>query len=154
MTAYCSPSWTSWLIKTYFSSKLFFFMPESKLYTQPIALLLKKIYGLWRFRRFRSLLIHSFVTPKNMEKSSQNFGDQPLKIQIVQVLFERSDLIPDSFAWNVKHFFLCIAHFTSFSFFYSSVARITRLKKIFQRTFLRVYRILKNSFHMWQVLFS
>ena len=73
-------------------------MPESKLYTQPIALLLKKIYELWRFRRFRGLLIHSFVTPKNMEKSSKNFGDQPLKIQIVQVLFERSDLIPDSFA--------------------------------------------------------
>ena len=119
-------------------------MPESKLYTQPIALLLKKIYGLWRFRRFRGLLIHSFVTPKNMEKSSKNFGDQPLKIQIVQVLFERSDLIPDSFAWNVKHFFLWIAHFTSFSFVYSSVARITRLKKNFQRTFLRVYRILKN----------
>ena len=98
MTADCSPSWTSQLIRTYFSSKLFFFMPESKLYTQPIALLLKKIYGLGRFRRFRGLLIHSFVTPKNMEKSSQNFGDQPLKIQIVQVLFERSDLIPDSFA--------------------------------------------------------
>ena len=74
-------------------------MPESKLYAQPIALLLKKnIYGLWRFRRFRGLLIHSFVTPKNMEKSSKNFGDPPLKIQIVQVLFERSDLIPDSFA--------------------------------------------------------
>ena len=62
-------------------------MPESKLYTQPIALLLKKIYGLWKFRRFRGLLIHSFVTSKNMEKSSQNFGDQPLKIQIVQKFY-------------------------------------------------------------------
>ena len=127
MTADCLPKWTSWLIKTYFSSKLFLFMPESKLHTQHIPLLLKRRFR--RFRRFRFLLIHSFVTPKNMEKSSQNFGDQPLKIQIVQVLFERSDLIPDSFAWKVKHFFLWIAHFTSFSFVYSSVARITRLKK-------------------------
>ena len=39
------------------------------------------IYG---FRRFHGLLIHSLVTPKNMEISSQNFGDQSLKIQIVQ----------------------------------------------------------------------
>ena len=63
-------------------------MPESKLYTQPIALLLKKnIYGLWKFRRFRGLLIYSFVTPKNMEKFSQNFGDQPFKIQIVQKFY-------------------------------------------------------------------
>ena len=62
-------------------------MPESKLHTQHIPLLLKKIYGLWRFRRFRFLLSHSFVTPKNMEKSSQNFGAQPLKIQIVQKFY-------------------------------------------------------------------
>ena len=34
--------------------------------------------------RFRGLLIHSLVTPKNMEKSSLNFGDQPLKIKIEQ----------------------------------------------------------------------
>ena len=137
MTAYCSPSWTSWLIKTYFSSKLFFFMPESKLYTQPIALLLKKIYGLWRFRRFRrfrGLLIHSFVTPKNMEKSSQNFGDQPLKIQIVQKFYLSGHIWYPIHSLKMraqtKHFFLWIAHFTFFSFIYSSVAfRITRLKK-------------------------
>ena len=34
--------------------------------------------------RFRGLLIHSLVTPKNMGKSSLNFGDQPLKIKIEQ----------------------------------------------------------------------
>ena len=36
--------------------------------------------------RFRGLLIHSLVTPncKNMEKSSLNFGDQPLNIEIEQ----------------------------------------------------------------------
>ena len=43
--------------------------------------LYKKIYG---FRRFRGPQIHSLVTPENMEKSSFHFGDQPLKIQIVQ----------------------------------------------------------------------
>ena len=135
MTAYCSPSWTSWLIKTYFSSKSFFFMPESKLYTQPIALLLKKnIYGLWKFRRFRGLLIYSFVTPKNMEKFSQNFGDQPSRFKLCR-----------SFIWALRFdtrfirlkcelkrniFFLWIAHFTFFSSIYSSVAlRITRLRK-------------------------
>ena len=63
-----------------------FFVPESKLYTYLIALHIQKkkeiyIYG---FRRFDGLLIHSLVTPKNMEISSQNFGDQSLKIQIVQ----------------------------------------------------------------------
>ena len=72
-----------------------FFVPESKLYTYLIALHIqnktkqknknktkkKYIYG---FRRFHGLLIHSLVTPKNMEISSQNYGDQPLKIQIVQ----------------------------------------------------------------------
>ena len=70
-----------------------FFVPESKLYTYLIALHIQKknkkknkkkniyIYG---FRRFHGLLIHSLVTPKNMEISSQNFGDQSLKIQIVQ----------------------------------------------------------------------
>ena len=80
MIAECSPSWTSWTIKTYFSFKLFSFVPESKLYTYLIALLLKK--NLWW--RFRGLLIHSLVTPKNMGKSSLNFGDQPLKIKIEQ----------------------------------------------------------------------
>ena len=123
MTADCSPSWTSWTIKTYFSSlyprenfilisllfiykkkKIYIyiyiyiyiwvpevprsadpcFMPEIKLHTQHIPLFLKKVYGLWRFRRFRFLLIHSLVTPKNMEISSKHFGDQSLKIQIVQ----------------------------------------------------------------------
>ena len=67
---------------------LLFFVAESKLYTYLVALHIQKkkkrnfyIYG---FRRFRGLLIHSLVTPKNMEISSQNFGDQSLKIQIVQ----------------------------------------------------------------------
>ena len=84
MTADCSPSWTSWTIKTYFSFKLFSFVPESKLYTYLIALLLqKKVF----FRRFHGLLIHSLVTPKKMEISSQKFGDQPLKIQIVRKFY-------------------------------------------------------------------
>ena len=34
--------------------------------------------------RFRGLLIHSLVTPKNMEKSSLIFGDEPLEIGIEQ----------------------------------------------------------------------
>ena len=81
MTAHYSSSWTLWTIKIYFSFQLFFFLPESKLYTYLIALLVQKIYG---FRRFRGPQIHSLVTPENMEKSSLHFGDQPLKIQIVQ----------------------------------------------------------------------
>ena len=44
----------------------------------------KKYIYIYGFRRFHVLLIHSLVTPKNMEISSQNDGDQPLKIQIVQ----------------------------------------------------------------------
>ena len=82
MIAECSPSWTSWTIKTYFSFKLFSFVPESKLYTISLLFFYKK--NLWW--RFRGLLIHSLVTPdhKNMEKSSLNFGDQPLKIEIEQ----------------------------------------------------------------------
>ena len=43
----------------------------------------KKIY-IYGFRRFHGLLIHSLVSPKNMEISSQRFGDQSLKILIVQ----------------------------------------------------------------------
>ena len=42
-----------------------------------------KIY-IYGFRRFHGLPIHSLVTPKNTEISSQNYGDQSLKIQIVQ----------------------------------------------------------------------
>ena len=41
----------------------------------------------YELRRFRGLLIHSLVTPMNMEKSSLNFGDQPLKFQIGQEFY-------------------------------------------------------------------
>ena len=41
-TADCSPSWTLWTIKTYFSFKLLFFTLESKLYMYLIALLLRE----------------------------------------------------------------------------------------------------------------
>ena len=54
-----------------------------KLYTYLIARLLEKNKS-WRFR---GLLIHSLVTPKNMEKSPLNFGEQPLKIEIGQKLY-------------------------------------------------------------------
>ena len=128
MTAYCSPSWTSWLIKI--------LCPKANLILNPLLFFKKNIYiyGLWRFRRFRGLLIHSFVTPKNMEKSSQNFGDQPLKIQIVQKFYLSAQIWYPIHSLKMraqtKHFFLWIAHFTSFSFIYSSVAlRITRSKK-------------------------
>ena len=71
MTADCSPSWTSWTIKTYFSFKLFFFVPERKLFTDLIAFLLQKKYTKKShgFRRFRGLLIHSLVTTRNKEIS-------------------------------------------------------------------------------------
>ena len=84
MTADCSPSWTSWTIKTYFSFKLFCFVPERKLFTYLIAFLLQKKYRKKShgFRRFRGLLIYSLVTIRNKEISSQNFGDQLLKNQI------------------------------------------------------------------------
>ena len=89
-TADCSSSWTPWTIKTYFSFKLFFSVPESKRYTYLIALLLQKInkwMNKYELRRFRGLLIHSLVTPMNMKKSSLNFGDQPLKFQIGQEFY-------------------------------------------------------------------
>ena len=130
MTADCLPKWMSWLIKTYFSSKLFFLMPESKLHAQHIPLLLKKIYWLWRFRRFRRfrfLLIHSFVTPKNMEKSSQNFGAQPLKIQIVQKFYLSGQIWYPIHSLKMraqtKNRFLWIAH-NEFTSFHSFIVRL------------------------------
>ena len=89
MTADCSPSWTSWTIKTYFSFKLLFFVPERKCYTYLIAFLFRKKYAKKShgFRSFRGLLIHSLVTTRNKEFSSRNFGDQLLKNQIVQKFY-------------------------------------------------------------------
>ena len=89
MTADCSPSWTSWTIKTYFSFKLFFLLPERKFYTYLIAFLLQKKYTKKShgFRSFRGLLIRSLVTTRNKEISLQNFGDQLLKNQIVQKFY-------------------------------------------------------------------
>ena len=61
LTADCSPSWTSWTIKTYISFKFFFFVPESKLilismpfFYQKKQKTKNKKYG---FRRFHGLLI-------------------------------------------------------------------------------------------------
>ena len=86
MTADCLPKWKSWFIKTYFSSKLFFFMPESKLHTQHIPLLLKKI-----IRALEVPQVPQVPLPAdpiwNMEKSSQYFGAQSLKIEIVQKFY-------------------------------------------------------------------
>ena len=89
MTADCSPSWTSWTIKTYFSFKLFFLLPERKFYTYLIAFLLQKKYTKKShgFRSFRGLLIRSLVTTRNKKISLQNFGDQLLKNQIVQKFY-------------------------------------------------------------------
>ena len=107
-TADCSPSWTLRTIKTYFSFKLLFLTLESKLYMYLMALLLRekklkkkqtnkmknyefrrfrRFGGFHRFRRFCRLVIHSSVTAKNMKNSSQNFGAQPLKIQIGQKFY-------------------------------------------------------------------
>ena len=89
MTADCSPSWTSWTIKTYFSFKLLFLVPERKFYTYLIAFLFQKKYAKKShgFCSFRGLLIHSLVTTRNKEISSQNFRDQLLKNQIVQKFY-------------------------------------------------------------------
>ena len=145
MTADCSPSWTSWTIKTYFSFKLFFLLPERKFYTYLIAFLLQKKYTKKShgFRSFRGLLIHSLVTTRNKEFSSQNFGDQLLKNQIVQKFYlsgqiwypilslretavVRFELLQ---AKAKQFFFFWIAHFTSCSLCYNLVAfRITRLQ--------------------------
>ena len=147
MTADCSPSWTSWTLKTYFSFKLFFFVPERKLFTYLIAFLLQKKYTKKShgFRRFRGLLIHSLVTIRNKEISSQNFGDQLLKNQIVQKFYLSSQIWYPILslretavvrfellqAKTKQFFFFWIAQFTSFSLFFNLVAfRITRLKNI------------------------
>ena len=143
MTADCSPSWTSWTIKTYFSFKLFFLLPERKFYTYLIAFLLQKKYTKKShgFRSFCGLLIRSLVTTRNKEISLQNFGDQLLKNQIVQKFYlsgqiwypilslretavVRFELLQ---AKTKQFFFFWIAHFTSL--FYNLVAfRITRLQ--------------------------
>ena len=47
----------------------------------------RRFGGFHRFRRFCRLVIHSSVTAKNMKNSSQNFGAQPLKIQIGQKFY-------------------------------------------------------------------
>ena len=147
MTADCSLSWTSWTIKTYFSFKLLFFVPERKFYTYLIAFLFQKKYAkkFHGFRSFRGLLIHSLVTTRNKEFSSRNFGDQLLKNQIVQKFYlsgqiwypilslretavVRFELLQ---AKTKQFFFFWIAQFTSFSLFFNLVAfRITRLKNI------------------------
>ena len=138
MTADCSPSWTSWTIKTYFSFKLFFLLPERKFYTYLIAFLLQKKYTKkpHGFRSFRGLLIHSLVTTRNKEFSSRNFGDQLLKNQIVQKFYlsgqiwypilslretavVRFELLQ---AKTKQFFFFWIAHFTSCSLCYNLVA--------------------------------
>ena len=145
MTADCSPSWTSWTIKAYFSFKLFFLLPERKFYTYLIAFLLQKKYTKKShgFRSFRGLLIRSLVTTRNKEISLQNFGDQLLKNKIVQkfylsgkiwypILSLRETAVVRFELWQAKakqFFFFWIAHFTSFSLFYNLVAfRITRLQ--------------------------
>ena len=147
MTADCSPSWTSWTIKTYFSFKLFFLLPERKFYTYLIAFLLQKKYTKKShgFRSFRGLLIHSLVTTRNKEFSSRNFGDQLLKNQIVQKFYLSSQIWYPILslretavvrfellqAKTKQFFFFWIAQFTSFSLFFNLVAfRITRLKNI------------------------
>ena len=143
MTADCSPSWTSWTIKTYFSFKLFFLLPEKNFtlisflffYKKNIQ---KKSHG---FRSFRGLLIRSLVTTRNKEISLKNFGDQLLKNKIVQKFYlsgkiwypilslretavVRFELLQ---AKTKQFFFFWIAHFTSL--FYNLVAfRITRLQ--------------------------
>ena len=109
--------------------------------------------------RFRGLLIHSLVTPKNMEKSSLNFGDQPLKIEIEQNFYLSgqnryliNSLNKASSVSNCcelkRNIVFLISHFTSFSLLYSLVALwITRVKKFFEGHS-------RNVLHMWKVLFS
>ena len=89
-TADCLSSWTLWTIKTHFSFKLFFFVPESKPYTYLIAFT-KKINLKNRFRRFHGLLIHSLVTPWIWENPHKILETNPSRFKLCR-----------SFNWAVR----------------------------------------------------
>ena len=109
----------------------------------------RRFGGFHRFRRFCRLVIHSSVTPKNMKNSSQNFGAQPLKIQIGQKFYlTRQIWYPINSLEEISSFpnfcvSVCLPLHrakTKHFFFLDSV--------FFPTAFAKAYRILRNVSHM------